>query len=214
MESLISGSLQEITISPVRISLDLLLVFIITRAISWHYEKYSLSNSFSNTKNSFTIVGLSTVLIISVVKSSLALSLGLVGALSIVRFRTPIKDPEELGYLFLVIASGLAAGAEQEVALIVSIPLILFFLYLLKDRDNSIGESGVIYVETDKETYKKLIKLLQEVNIDFILSRLIKNKELYSLDILANEIDLNEFNSLISQIEDLGVDKVTFISNE
>ena len=128
MESLISGSLQEITISPIRISLDLLLVFIITRAISWHYEKYSLSNSFSNTKNSFTIVGLSTVLIISVVKSSLALSLGLVGALSIVRFRTPIKDPEELGYLFLVIASGLAAGAEQEVALIVSIPLILFFL--------------------------------------------------------------------------------------
>ena len=85
---------------------------------------------------------------------------------------------------------------------------------MLKDRDNSIGESGVIYVETDKETYKKLIKLLQEVNIDFILSRLIKNKELYSLDILANEIDLNEFNSLISQIEDLGVDKVTFISNE
>ena len=52
------------------------------------------------------------------------------------------------------------------------------------------------------------------MNIDFILSRLIKNKELYSLDILANEIDLNEFNSLISQIEDLGVDKVTFISNE
>ena len=50
MEGLISGNLQELTISPIRISLDLLLVFVITRAISWHYEKYSLSNSFSNTK--------------------------------------------------------------------------------------------------------------------------------------------------------------------
>ena len=48
MEGLISGNLQELTISPIRISLDLLLVFVITRAISWHYEKYSLSNSFSN----------------------------------------------------------------------------------------------------------------------------------------------------------------------
>ena len=214
MEGLISGSVQDLTISPIRISLDLLLVFVITRAISWHYEKYSLSNSFSNTKYSFTIVGLSTVLIISVVKSSLALSLGLVGALSIVRFRTPIKDPEELGYLFLVIASGLAAGAEQEVALIVSTPLILFFLYLIKDKKNSIGESGVICVETNKESYEKIIYLLQESNIDFVLSRLVKNKELYSLDILANEIDIIEFNKLIVDIENLGVDKLTFISNE
>lgn len=50
-------------------------------------------------------------LVIFVVKSSLALSLGLVGALSIVRFRTPIKGPEELVYLFLSIAIGLGFGA-------------------------------------------------------------------------------------------------------
>jgi hypothetical protein len=50
-------------------------------------------------------------LIIMVVKSSLALSLGLVGALSIVRFRTPIKEPEELAYLFLAISLGLGYAA-------------------------------------------------------------------------------------------------------
>ena len=113
MESLLS--IEEISISPIRIALDLVLVFILSRITVWHYEKYCLANSFSNTKHSFSIVAMSTVLIISVVKSSLALSLGLVGALSIVRFRTPIKDPEELGYLFFLIGSGLAAGAEQEV---------------------------------------------------------------------------------------------------
>ena len=52
-------------------------------------------------------------LVIVVVKSSLALSLGLVGALSIVRFRTPIKEPEELVYLFLAIAIGIGYGAGQ-----------------------------------------------------------------------------------------------------
>ena len=63
-------------------------------------------------KRSFTLVGKTNIgsvlpilsgvvfLVIMVVKSSLALSLGLVGALSIVRFRTPIKEPEELVYLF------------------------------------------------------------------------------------------------------------------
>ena len=44
------------------------------------------------------------ILIITVIKTSIALSLGLVGALSIIRFRTPIKEPEELAYIFIAIA--------------------------------------------------------------------------------------------------------------
>jgi hypothetical protein len=61
----------------------------------------------------FPLLALVTTGVIAVVKSSLALSLGLVGALSIVRFRAAIKDPEELVYLFLCIGIGLALGAEQ-----------------------------------------------------------------------------------------------------
>jgi len=60
----------------------------------------------------FPLLTVSTILIIFVVKSSLALSLGLVGALSIVRFRAAIKEPEEIVYLFFCIAVGLALGAE------------------------------------------------------------------------------------------------------
>ena len=54
-----------------------------------------------------------TLVIISVGKVSLALSLGLVGALSIIRFRTPIKEPEELAYLFVAVAIGVGLGAER-----------------------------------------------------------------------------------------------------
>jgi hypothetical protein len=72
------------------------------------------------------------VLIISVVKSSLALSLGLVGALSIVRFRTPIKEPEELAYLFLSIAMGLGLGAEQTLPTVVAGPVILAVMALIQ----------------------------------------------------------------------------------
>jgi len=50
---------------------------------------------------------MTTIFISTVVESSLALTLGLVGALSIVRFRTAVKEPEELSYMFLAITIGL-----------------------------------------------------------------------------------------------------------
>lgn len=72
----------------------------------------SLSDRRSFAAN-FLPITLTTTLVITVVKSSLALSLGLVGALSIVRFRAAIKEPEELAFLFLAIGIGLGLGADQ-----------------------------------------------------------------------------------------------------
>ena len=57
------------------------------------------------------LISIITFLVILIVKSSLALSLGLVGALSVIRFRTPVKEPEDLAYLFCAIALGIGFGA-------------------------------------------------------------------------------------------------------
>jgi uncharacterized membrane protein YhiD involved in acid resistance len=93
------------------------------------YVKYgnSLSNRKSFARN-FIVLAITTMFIISVVKSSLALSLGLVGALSIVRFRSAIKEPEELTYLFLTISIGLGCGAGLSVLTIVA--FVGFFLVI------------------------------------------------------------------------------------
>ncbi|SKA77759.1 protein of unknown function [Desulfobaculum bizertense DSM 18034] len=72
----------------------------------------SLSNRRRFAGN-FVMLAVTTMMVISVVKSSLALSLGLVGALSIVRFRTAVKEPEELAFLFFTIAIGLGFGAAR-----------------------------------------------------------------------------------------------------
>ena len=74
--------------------------------------------------NVFPMLTLITVVIIYVVKSSLTLSLGLVGALSIVRFRTAIKSAEELTYLFLCIGIGLGLGADRRLLTIVAVIVI------------------------------------------------------------------------------------------
>jgi len=79
----------------------------------------SLSNRVRFGRN-FIPLTMTTMLIISIVKSSLALSLGMVGALSIVRFRAAIKEPEELIYLFLAIAVGLGLGAGQTAVTVIA----------------------------------------------------------------------------------------------
>lgn len=78
--------------------------------------------------HNFLLLTVTTTLIISIVKSSLALSLGLVGALSIVRFRAAIKEPEELAFLFLAISLGLGFGANQALATIAAFGLVLCLL--------------------------------------------------------------------------------------
>jgi uncharacterized membrane protein YhiD involved in acid resistance len=85
-------------------------------------------SSMSNRRefaHNFLPLAVTTTLIISIVKSSLALSLGLVGALSIVRFRAAIKEPEELAFLFLAIAIGLGMGAGQGLITTAALVVIL-----------------------------------------------------------------------------------------
>lgn len=96
---------------------------------------YFFSNDPSDRlKMVFLIVALAVIIaaIISVIKSSLALSLGLVGALSIVRFRTPIKDPEQLIYLFAAITIGIGVGAGMRDLMIVTVAIVVVLILLFK----------------------------------------------------------------------------------
>jgi len=111
--------------------LNALLAALLSWILALFYRKYgqSVSNR-GQFANNFMLLALSTMLIIYIVKSSIALSLGLVGALSIVRFRAAIKEPEELTFLFLVIGIGLGMGANQPVITLIAFALIMALLYL------------------------------------------------------------------------------------
>ena len=109
--------------------LNMLLAFVLSAIVAWYYARFgeALSNRMKLAKL-LPILTLITVLVISVIKSSLALSLGLVGALSIVRFRTAVKDPEELLYLFFAIAIGLGMGADQRAVTLVAVSFTVLLL--------------------------------------------------------------------------------------
>lgn len=100
--------------SALRLVVYLAIGGVLSLFIRYLYSRYARSPMAADAvARVFPMLTLVTTGVIAVVKSSLALSLGLVGALSIVRFRAAIKDPEELVYLFLCIAVGLSLGAEQ-----------------------------------------------------------------------------------------------------
>lgn len=112
----------------------LILALVIAAVLSIILQKLYVSygTSLSNRKrfaSNFLLLITTTTLIIMIVKSSLALSLGLVGALSIVRFRAAIKEPEELAFLFLAIAVGLGLGAGQLAITLISFTMIAGLIY-------------------------------------------------------------------------------------
>jgi hypothetical protein len=102
------------TTNAAKLAMFLLTGGLLALFIKWLYQRFGKSmSSRDSVTRVFPLLTLVTIGVITVVKTSLALSLGLVGALSIVRFRAAIKEPEELVYLFLCIGVGLALGAEQ-----------------------------------------------------------------------------------------------------
>ncbi len=110
--------------------INALIVLVLSLILEFTYSK--CAKSLSNKKlfaNNFLLLTFTTMVIITIVKSSLALSLGLVGALSIVRFRAAIKEPEELAYLFFTISVGLGLGANQRMVTLAAFGMLMVILW-------------------------------------------------------------------------------------
>ena len=129
LEKLIA--VQNVAIPMFDYVVNLVLTILLSAILSHLFIRYgrTLSNRDMFGKN-FILLSTATMIVISIVKSSLALSLGLVGALSIVRFRTAIKEPEELVYLFICISIGLGLGAGQRLVTLVGFFAVVVILIL------------------------------------------------------------------------------------
>lgn len=186
------------TIAP--ISLPVLLLNLgmglgLSLVITWYYTKYgdSLSNR-SQFARVIPILTLITLLVITVVKSSLALSLGLVGALSIVRFRTAIKDPEELIFLFFAISIGLGLGADQRIPTLIAFGMIMVYLLVRKLLGRKSQRSHSIYLNIQLEKSDDNINPFNQVNQ--LLLKELKEIDLRRLDQAGNSLQMTYYVSV------------------
>jgi hypothetical protein len=154
----------------IAISLSLILAYLVKLTYIKVGRALNDKDYFSDT---FIPLAIITTLVITVIKFSLALSLGLVGALSIVRFRAAIKEPEELVYLFFIISIGLANGANQFLLSIIATIIILIFLLTRSIYKNKNSNSGSFI--SDSNILNVTILQNDKKNIDDIINKLKPN---------------------------------------
>ena len=203
---------EQIQINLISFIEGLVLAGFLSFIIQITYLKFStsLSNKFDFSKI-FIILGLTTTLVITIVKSSLALSLGLVGALSIVRFRAAIKEPEELVYLFLIIATGLGCGSGQLkitlIGIIFSLFIIVIFSIFWKKKfiEQETLNSSLIFDKrvSDKEIDNIIAKIDPLCSqIQFISLSSTENQTTLNLDLKPKNFEkIGEITETIKKID-------------
>ena len=194
----------------VAIILSLILSFLVKLTYLKVGRALNDKDYFSDT---FIPLAIITTLVITVIKFSLALSLGLVGALSIVRFRAAIKEPEELVYLFFIISIGLANGANQFLLSTISTIIIILFLFLRnyyqskKANDFKFNsDSNILSINIINNNKKNIEDVINELNpqlkyLKLKSANIEKNRSTYVFWYDLDEKQINNFlNNFICSV--------------
>ncbi|MCK8479538.1 DUF4956 domain-containing protein [Psychroserpens algicola] len=181
----------EVALGEWMVSLVILLILI--TAIKWVYVKRS--NTVSNRvlfANTFYAFALAIFLIITSIKVSLALSLGLIGALSIVRFRTAIKEPEQLVYLLMIIGVSISLAAQQVIPSIIITLLFLVWQFTSK-QSNSYINKDLMNISLDFNANQDL---------EFVFSELKKIKQINGFEKIVTDSNSANLTLSVSSIQD------------
>ncbi|MBF0298405.1 MAG: DUF4956 domain-containing protein [Oligoflexia bacterium] len=169
------------------------LAFVLSYILKLVYLKYSSPDSDQKKfADLFQILTITTLMVVMIIHSSITLSLGLVGALSIVRFRTPIKSAEDLLYFFIciAIAIGLAAFGYY---VVISCFIIIISILILNQRKKFIFQEKILLsiefpLSIEKEYLVQIFNSIKPISTTFKIKRIEKNHENMEV-IIAGKIE-------------------------
>ncbi len=156
---------------------------------------YGSRNIGAGVDRSFIIIGPAITALFLGIQSSIPLSLGLLGALSFVRFRTPVKDPAEIGYLLLLIAT--SVGAATHTFLIAIILFIIVFLslsiqWLIRNRFSFRAQTNLM-ISVDKNVFQGI-----EPRLTQLLKARLNNLTMKTISVLDNRVSIHYQHKKIS----------------
>ncbi len=211
---------QSVQVPVASFVLNMLLAALLSYILSRIYIKYG--SAISNRRafgNNFVLMTTTTMLIITIVKSSLALSLGLVGALSIVRFRAAIKEPEELSYLFLTIAVGLGFGADQRLLTTVAFAIICGLIVIKNTVKSKQGHPNLFLTISSEQGAKialdDVVGTLKSHCSSIDIKRFDETKDLIEATFVVEYTDFDKLQSSKTALRELDSGmKITFLDNK
>lgn len=190
------------TISVQSIVLSLLTSFIVSLFIIFVYKKTFTGVIYSKAFSlSVVMLALVTTLIIQTISSNLTLSLGMVGALSIVRFRTAVKEPVDTGFMFWAITAGIMAGANLYLPALIGSLLLGILYFICYSMGLKLSNKYLIVVKYDNSCNDKIEKELNHISKYKIKSRSVTK----NIVELTFEMELNDTNQKV-------IDKIGTIS--
>ncbi len=149
--------------SPIEYVLALLFAIAIGCVIYFIYKKTYKGVAYSHNFNmSLILMTLITAIIIFTISSNPVLSLGMVGALSIIRFRTVVKDPVDLMYLFWAISMGIIIGAKQYVFALICAVIISIFCFVMSKLSNK-EQAYLVIVRYDLAATEAIDKAIADI---------------------------------------------------
>ncbi len=204
MEEILNlNNIELSTTSLAQFLIGFTITIILSLILKYIYVKYS--NSVSNKKiisNIFPLFGVSIFLIVITIKSSIVLSLGLVGALSIIRFRTAIKEAEQIVYFLIITGIAIATAANSYLfpfVLVIFVFIYNFFMTYNKDNAvHSVNDQLILNVE--KINNKELDELIKE---------LINNK----INVEVQSINKSKHTIIVLKLSDFRIDTLTIVEN-
>lgn len=169
-------------LSPLQLLLGLVLAFAVGLFIFYIYKRTFNGVLYSRNFNvSLVLLTLVSTMIIRCITSNLALSLGMVGALSIVRFRTAVKDPMDTVFMFWAVGVGIMFGAGFYTMGLVGSAIIGIFLFIMFVSRSGKSTAYLLVVRHD---------LTCSNEVDHMLGRLPKGARLKSKTITHNGVEV------------------------
>ena len=206
------GVVEEFTgtISTGDLFLSLIIAFICAIFITYIYKKTYTGVSYTKSfVLSIILLAMVTSLVIRTINSNLALSLGMVGALSIVRFRTAVKDPVDTIFMFWAIAVGIMSGAGLYLITIIACALLGLFYLISYFRVFKPIEKYLLVVNTSKKDSLEVAKIFANKNCVLKTESIKKDKVELTYEVtgkeFANQI-LELDNDYIEDIHMINID--------
>ena len=205
------GSIFAASLDPLQVFFTFLLALIIGVIIFLVYKATFAGVMYSRSFNiSLIMLTLVTSLMLLLITSNLALSLGMVGALSIIRFRTAVKDPMDTAYMFWSLTMGILLGAELYVhalAVVLGISVILMLMTFIRFRNPN---SYLLVVHYDDYAEQEITQLLR---------RAVRQRKLRSKTVTRSgaemtvEVRLDSKQDLVSAVLNIeGVHDATLVA--
>ena len=171
------GDLFSGTLNPIRVVLTLLIALGVGGFLFLIYKKTFMGVVYSRSFNiSLILLTMVSALVLMLISSNLTLSLGMVGALSIVRFRTAIKDPIDTVFMFWAIGEGIALGAGFILAAIVGAILIGIFMLLLASSKKKASLPYLLILHYEERASKQIKAMVAQIPYARVKSKTVQRE--------------------------------------